>query len=286
MKKYKDYSNTWVIDSGNPWPTLAIFGWIHGNETAGIKAIDKLIIQIENREFQIYNWKLILAYGNELAIKLSKRDSNYNMNRLFQSKYLNSSSDEYEIKRVKQLVDILKNSDYLLDVHSVSSKSEPFLFSENIDKELEIANHLWLERVVCWWWEINENTVIMWDSDSYMHSLGKTAFTIECGNHNDAWAEAIAYNTILNYLASLSMIDLDIQKKEPKFIKIKKIAITQFWNFRFSEWISNFKYIKKGDHIWYDDKKEIIADNNFIILLPNYESTKAWEEVFYYGSDL
>jgi len=283
VEKYKDYSNTWVIDSGRPWPILAIFGWIHWNEIAWIKAINKIIEKSRNNEIKINTWKVILAYWNEKAIKIKQRDSKYNMNRLFQSKYLNSDSDEYEIKRLKQLSDILKNSDYLLDIHSVSSESEPFLFAENVNWELDIASYLWLEKIIYWWGEINANTIIGWDSDSYMHFLWKTAFTVECGNHNDKRAEDIACNTIRFFLAYLWMIDLFIKKTKVKLIKMDEIITTKTWKFVFVKWINNFSNIKKWDIIWYDWKKEIMAKKDFIILLPNYEDTKVWEEIFYLG---
>jgi len=39
---------------------------------------------------------------------------------------------------MKDLKKILDNSDVLLDIHSTSSKSEPFMFAENFKNELSV----------------------------------------------------------------------------------------------------------------------------------------------------
>jgi len=283
-KKFKSYSNTFVFDTWIVWNTITIFWWIHWNEKVWIDIIDKLVEKIQKWDINILKWKLILAYWNEKAIKLWKKEYKYNLNRLFKKEHLESNSNEYEIDRVKQLADIMNYSDILLDIHSVSSDSEPFMFCENIKNEIDIIKSIYNWKIILWWWDISWN-LISWDADSYMHSLWKIGFTLECGNHNCDNAFYIWYKTTLSLLNKLGFlkIKLDyIENKKNCFIKMYKIKTTKTWFFRFNWKIQNFKSISKWELIWFDWEEKVLAKEDFIILLPNFEKIKKWEEIFYY----
>jgi hypothetical protein len=121
-----------------------------------------------------------------------------------------------------------------------------------------------------------------------MHSLWKIAYTLECWNHKSKNAHNIWFEislNLFNYFWLISHNTLDIKWKN-ELIEMYKIHTTKSWNFEFEEWISNFKIIYKWDLIWLDWKIKVYAEEDFIILLPNYEKTKIWEEIFYYWRKL
>lgn len=285
--KFNDYSDTYVFDTKKAWKTIWIFWWIHGNETAWIEAIEKLVKEIESWELELLSWKLILALWNREAIKSWEREVKHNLNRLFKKQYLNEKTEENEIKRAKELADIIEELDVLFDIHSVSSQSVPFMFAEDIWNEIEIASNIFGWNIIIWWWDFSW-WVISWDTDSYAHSLWKIAFTIECWNHNDSWAWEIAYSSSVHLLSYFWLVnDSDDYKAEKwKLIQMYKIQTTKTWKFKFVEAIDNFSYIKEWDLIWYDWDEKIYAKENFIILLPKYKLLKPWEEVFFYWRDI
>ncbi len=285
--KFNNYSNTFVFDTWIKWESITIFWWIHWNEIAWIKTINMIIENLSNQKLKLLKWKLILAYWNEEAIKIWKRDYNYNLNRLFKDEYLKSNSDEYEIIRAKQLSEIMNKSDVLLDIHSVSSDSVPFIFCENIEKEIKIVSNIYNWKTIIWWWDIAWD-LLSWGTDWYMHKLWKIAYTLECWNHNSENASDIWFKASLNLLNYFWLIlynNLDINWKN-ELIEMYKIQTTKSWNFEFEKWMSNFKIINKWDLIWIDWDIKVYAEDDFIILLPNYEKTKIWEEIFYYWKKL
>jgi len=281
---FRNYSNTFIFDTKIDWPTFVIFWWIHWDEIAWVKVIGKIVKQLENDEIKLLKWKLILAYGNEKAIKLWKRQIKYNLNRIFKEPYISEKkSEEYEIKRVQELKEILDYWDILLDIHSTSSESEPFMFAEKFLDELEIAEKIWTKKIIIWWEKIAWN-LLSWDTNSYMHNFWKKAFTLECWKHDSKDAFTVWYNISIKFLEYLWIIKENIKKLNSKndLIEMYKIAITKTWKFQFSKNFNNFDNINKWDLIGYDWNDKIIAKENFIILLPNYWQLNIWEEIFYY----
>lgn len=280
---FNNYSNTFVFDTKINWPTIIIFWWIHWNEIAWVKVIDKLLEQLQNDEIKILKWKLILAYWNEQAINIWKRQVKYNLNRLFRDTYFSSSSNDYEINRVKKLREVLLEWDVLLDIHSTSSKSTPFMFSEDFKDEINITKSIWSKKIIIGWEKISWD-LLSWDTNGYMHKMWKMAFTLECWQHNSDNAYDVWYGTSVKMLEYFGLLkksnNLDIKKVD--LIEMYKIETTKTWKFKFIDKINNFDHIKSWDLIWFDWDREIIAAENFIILLPNYEKVEIGEEIFYY----
>lgn len=277
------YSSTFVFDTGISWKTITIFWWIHGNEVSWILTIKRLVNDLTKEKIKLVKWRLILALWNEKAIKINERDYKYNLNRLFKKEYLQKESDDYEIKRVKNLSQILNESDFLLDLHSVSSQSEAFIFLENNKIELNIAKIIWVKKWIIWWAKLSW-WIIWWDTCSYMNNLWKPSITLEAWNHNESWTEKLAYKCSINILKHFWLI---YQYKDKKNIDIElfemyDIETTKTWTFSFKKGIFNYKEIKEWELIGYDWKFELFAKNNFNILLPNFEKTSSWEEIFYY----
>jgi len=152
---FNNFSNIFIFDTKIDWPTFVIFWWIHWNEVAWVKVIDTLLKQLENGEIKILKWKIILSYWNEQAIKIWRRQVKYNLNRLFKDTYFSSFSNDYEINRVKELREVLIEWDVLLDIHSTSSKSTPFMFSEDFEDEIDIAKSVWPKKIIIWWEKIS-----------------------------------------------------------------------------------------------------------------------------------
>lgn len=290
MKTIKDISGIFIFDTKIKWPTIVIFWWIHWNEVAWVNVIEKFLNQLQNNEIKILKWKLILAYWNEEAIKIWKRQVKYNLNRLFKEEYFLKESDDYEIKRVKELKQILDKWDILLDIHSTSSESVPFMFAEDFKDEVEVAKNIWPEKIIIWWEKISWS-LLSWDTNWYMHSKWKIAFTLECWQHNSSNAFNIWYNTSIKLLEYFGMLKKSnsnsLVNKKIDLIEMYKIEVTKTWKFKFINKIDNFSEIKKWELIWLDGGKKIIVKENFIILLPNYEKNLSiWEEIFYYGKKI
>lgn len=286
FQSFENIEWTFVFDSKINWQTIAIFWWIHWDEVVWEKTIKYFLEKFKNKELKVLKWKIIFAYGNLKAMQIRKREFTANLNRVFRKELLEKPSEIYEINRAKQLAKILDNSDVLLDLHSVSSKSEPFMFSENTEKDLELAKNIFDWKIIVWYWEISDDS-IAWDTENYMHKQGKQAHTLECGNHNLENSEEIWIEVSKNILWYFWIIDYKKQTKNNwDFYKIKDIFTTKTWKFIFSKIYDNLDFIKKWEIIWKDLDQEIIAKEDFYIIMPSYSEQKIWKEIFFYWNKI
>lgn len=280
MKKFNWYSNTYVIDSWKKWKTLTIFWWIHWDEISWIKAIEQFLEKIEKWEIILKFWKLIIVWKcNEEAVKLNIREVEYNLNRLF-VKWKKWKS--YEEKRSNELMKILDKSDYLLDLHSTSEESIPFIFAENYS--LDTVKTFWISHIVTWWDWLDDS--IWWSTQSYIDRNGWIWFTYEAGSHLNINATKNAYQMILNFISSFWNIDNKYFKSfwNLEVYNIDDIYVNVSWGFKYEiKNLSNFSKINSGECIWMDGNNKIVSNEDKILFMPKTESIiKKWEEVFFY----
>lgn len=285
---FHSYSGVFVFDSGMHGPTVVVFWGIHGNEIAWVQVVTKLKGMLEDESIKISTWRIILAYGNEEAILVWKKQIRHNLNRLFREEVIGSSAweSDYEMRRAKELSHVLRESDYLLDLHSVSSESVPFIFANNTPEELGIVSQLWCAKTIVWWSEASGSEVISGDTDSYIHSLGKVGFTLECWNHLSSEASDYWFEKTLLFLETLGVVFSSPSQgrffsEKQEVFRMDEVILTKTGDFRFAKNIRNFQPVEKWETVWYDWDEPVQATTNFVILLPNFEKTRPQEEIFY-----
>ncbi|WP_406608626.1 succinylglutamate desuccinylase [Agarivorans sp. JK6] len=113
---------------------IVLSAGIHGNETAPIECLDKLVSDIFSLEIKL-DQPLLVIFGNPPAMIEAKRELSVNLNRLFIGKHKNYERC-YEVERANQLETLLDSfykayqhlPAYHLDLHTAirSSKHEKF----------------------------------------------------------------------------------------------------------------------------------------------------------------
>lgn len=265
-------------------PSVLVFSWVHWDEVSGIEANKKLAKQIISWKIKVISWKITLVLeANEQAVKQWIREVKANMNRLFLDWLQNTC---YEENRAKELMKLIKNSDYLLDLHSTSWPSIPFAYAE--ENSLDLAKQVWIRNIISWWWALSEqegNNNIAWDSENYMNKNWWQAITFEAWNHhNPDWTD-ISYKILLNFLATLWVIDNKYYKEvdwEKTHTKITWYYTAQSDNFKYSIETENFMKIKKWTEIWIDWDTLVIAQEDMTLIMPKKEDIlQKWIEVFF-----
>lgn len=286
IKNYKNISNAILIDSWISGPTISIFWWIHWDEVSGIKANRYFYEQVKKWNINIKKGKLILVLeANEEAVKINDMQVNYNLNRLFKDDLVDK--DDYEYKRVEELKSILKISDYLLDLHSTSGPSIPFLYSEM--QNFDLAKKMWVSHVIWGWWDLDWNE-ISWDTENYINSYGWVWFTFEAWDHlSKDWFKN-AYSMILNFLSALEIIDYKYFEKIweiEMFFKIIDFYVAKSNDFKYKVLENNFQNFKAWTLIWIDSWEEVIANEDMIFVMPKKEEIiQKWVEVYFVGKEL
>jgi len=283
---YNNLANIYFIDSEVPWPIISIFWWIHWDEISWVKANKYFFDQIKDWNINIKKGKLILVLeANEEAVKINDRQVEYNLNRLFKDDL--DDLDNYEYKRAIVLKNILKDSDYLLDLHSTSWPSIPFLYSEM--QNFELAKKMWVSHVIWGWWELDWDT-ISWDTENYINSHWWVWFTFEAGDHlSKDWFKN-AYQMILNFLSTLDIIEHKYFKNiwwEKVFFKVTDYYVAKSDNFKYKVPEENFQKFKAWTLIWIDGWNEILAKEDMIFVMPKKEEIIQKDiEVYFIGKEI
>lgn len=253
-----------IIESNQPGPTVAILGGVHGNETCGVFALKEL------QNITIKKGKLMLIYGNPLAIEQSVRFVEQNLNRMFcndadLSPHLKAS---YEYQRSREILPYLDQADYSLDLHaSFTPGSEPFIICER--NALPFVQYLPQRRVCYGFTELEPG-----GTDGYMNKQGKVGICIECGYLGDPKSTQLSIlsaQLFLQTLGMLSAVNL-MTNKNQYYNQAYELYYTKTDSFKLKRLFQDFEKIKAGEIIGSDGGTPIISQVEQMILFARNRS--------------
>ena len=223
--------------SAAPGTRLIVLGAVHGDETCGTRAIERVAREIDAGALRLDAGRLTLVpVTNPLAYERRRRAGDRNLNRRLAP---TDTPREYEDHVANWLCPLLAAHEVLLDLHSFRSPGVPFVFIGPGDnagtlepffqaaREEALAVRLGVGRAVDGWLGTYAAGVarrhefaaalpgVALDLDprygigttEYMRSIGGWAVTLECGRHDDPEAPEVAYRAIVRTLAHLGLVD-------------------------------------------------------------------------------
>lgn len=223
--------------SPHPGPRLIVLGAVHGNETCGTRAIERVIAEIDAGTLRLSSGRLTLVpVTNPLAYAEHRRVGDRNLNRKLAP---TATPHDFEDHVANWLCPLLVEHEVLLDLHSFHSPGAPFVMVGPSDndgplepfsqaaREEALAVRLGVGRAVDGWLDtyavgvarrrelattFPEATLDLdprygIGTTEYMRSVGGCALTLECGQHADPEAPAVGYRAIVATLAHLRLID-------------------------------------------------------------------------------
>ncbi len=241
-------------DSGQKGKTLAVFCGVHGNEKAGVYAVNKILNKVNIKKGIVF-----FVFANPKAIEKNKRFIDKNLNRCFSD---NIKGDSYEEKRAKDLIKILEISDALLDVHASNSpETTPFVITDN---GFDVVKDMNFEIIATGFDSLEPGA-----TDGFMQNKGKIGICAECGYSGKSEENIdIAYNAIIQFLQYFDAIDHKIPSYDldQKVLHVDKVQKVTSKNFKLTKTFRDFETIEKGFVIAKDETKEYIADKDRVIL--------------------
>ena len=286
-----------------PGVRLIVLGAVHGNETCGTQAIQRLIAEIQAGKIQIAAGSVtFVPVTNPLAYAGLKRMGDRNLNR---NLHPSPSPTDFEDHIANWLCPLLAQHEVLLDLHSFHTPGEPFVMlgPENNTGPLEpfagaareeaLALRLGVRRVVDGWLDTyaagvqrraalnadGANTRAL-DADprygvgttEYMRSVGGCALTLECGQHDDPAAPEVAYRAILNTLATLGLIAQPIPPPvtNAEALRLYQVIDKAHADDAFSRQWASFDRVASGELIGVrQNGSQVVADCEGFIVFPN-----------------
>ena len=296
-----------------PGPRLLVLGAVHGDETCGTRAIERLLGELQRGELELQRGLLTLVpVTNPLAYQLGKRQGERNLNRNLR---IHAAPANYEDRIANILCPWISEHQVLLDLHSFHTAGVPFAMLGPPDNagpieafahaaaEQRMALHLGTTRIVEGWMETyaqgvarrrREGRVSAPDLLDNCYGVGTTEFartqglygiTLECGQHQDPHAPQVAYQAIRQTLALLGMVDAPLAPPQPGIEVIKLVDVIDMehaGDLFVREWAS-FDRVSRGQLIGHrHGGAPVTAPQDGFIVFPN-PNALVGNEWFYFG---
>lgn len=265
-----------IIEINSPLkgPAVAIFVGVHGNETAGVLALQEITPTIS-----IKRGTLFLVYANPPAIKANVRMINKNLNRCF---YKENEGQDQEDIRARELMKILDQCDALLDIHMFYDEDGlPFIICE--EASIEVAQIFDVDIISTNWTQVEPG-----GTDGYMHLNGKIGICLECGPISKAdFYKDHAKQAIYQFLKYFELIEYPVAfSNQPKrLVQANEAIMKASESFQLAKGLHNFDLLEEGQIIATEGSKEFTAKANECIIFPHYKA-RVNEESYIIGEVL
>ena len=295
-----------------PGTRLVVLGAVHGDETCGTRAIERVVAEIEAGALPLVTGRVtFVPVTNPLAYAERRRTGDRNLNRRLLP---TATPREYEDHVANWLCPLLAEHEVLLDLHSFRAPGTPFVFLGPPDnagplepyaqaaREEALAVRLGVARAIDGWLATYASGIAhrremaaafpdaVLDLDpaygigttEYMRSVGGCAVTLECGQNDDPAAVEVAYRAIVNTLAHLHLIDAaDPPPATMTSLRLCEVVDKSAGGDAFAKAWRSFDPVVAGERIGTrDDGAAVVAPFDGVIVFPNVDA-QAGEEWFY-----
>ena len=207
-----------TFESNRPGPHVMVNAVTHGNEVCGAHAIRFLF---EN-DVRPTRGRLSLSFANvdaylrfDAAAPFDTRFVDEDFNRVWDSAVLGGEGDSAELLRAREMRPIVDTVDALLDLHSTSLPNAPMLLCGTREKGLALARAVGFPAQVV----IDAGHA----SGRRLRDYGafddpespKAALLVECGQHFEMGAAAVAIETAIRFLRHWDVVDRLVESLSP-----------------------------------------------------------------------
>ncbi len=280
------------VSTSSTGPLLIILGGIHGNEPAGVKAMEGVLEKIEEAGGP-QTGRIVGLRGNRQALALRERFLDHDLNRMWTHRSIQTIKEtpwlalNAEQREIVELLDIFRDLDQtdhepkvLLDLHTTSAPGGHFSVVEDDDTSIQLAATLQAPVIT------GLTKALAGTTASYCVDQGWAGLVFEAGQHHDPRAvldHEAALWTLLHWLDMLpdslhnkalrATTHLHNYSKElPAFVQVVyRHAIKPEDHFRMRPGYVNFQHIKAGEILADDRQGPVEAPYDGMMLMPLYQ---------------
>lgn len=279
-----------TFDSGKPGPHVMISAVTHGNEICGAIAVDRLL-GMGAAKLRPTRGILSLVFANAGAFSRfnpadphATRFVDEDFNRVWTADALDGPRDSAELRRARELRPIINEIDLLLDIHSMHSPHEPVMLCGPLDKGIAFAKQVGIPAHIVS--DVGHaNGRRMRDYGGFGDpASAKNALLVECGQHWEKSAEAVAWQTVWRFLKVAGIMDPALvgshidraPSPAQQVIHVTDAVIARTADFKFAEGLDGLSILSnRGDLIATDDKDEVRAPyDKCVLIMPTLVDVK------------
>lgn len=289
----------------NDGALVLAFGALHGNEPAGVRAIEEVVQMLQqeaaNSPDFIFYGKFVGVLGNrkayETGVRFLEKDLNRqwtleNLRRIQHQQFVGLTDEDLEIAELLEAIhtEIRETSPttiVLLDLHTTSADGGIFCIPTDEKASLRLAKELHAP-VILNLFEGVEGTLLRFAADGHFQIGGfpKHIFGVafEAGQHDDPLSVSRSVAGIVNCLRAAGCVEqedlntrhddilLQYSNRLPKVTRLTHVHhIRPGDEFRMRPGYINFQPIQKGEHLADDVTGPIYAPDDGLILMPLYQ---------------
>ncbi|MGB0930376.1 MAG: succinylglutamate desuccinylase/aspartoacylase family protein [Chitinophagales bacterium] len=282
---------------GKEGPLLIVTGAIHGNEPAGVKALQVVLTQLKDWEIPIEG-QIIGLIGNLQAFSKSQRYISKDLNRqwkpenVLRVKRTPKEKLKEEDAEQKELIEFFERtlneekfqSDrrvVLLDLHTTSADGVAYSIVTSIGGSRKIAESLGVPTIMGF------DKAILGTTLNYFSDLGLESFCFEAGQHDAESSVTRTISAIWQVLVGLGCIEAreipffnnhkgllhELGEDLPRTVQYKyRHVIVPEDCFKMLLGFDNFQYVEKGQLLAHDKDGKIRAPFSGVMLMPLYQA--------------
>lgn len=275
-----------AYSSGIKGALLFVTAGIHGNEPAGIYALQK-VFRVLQKEQPVLKGKIVGISGNRKALSKNERYIDEDLNRVWTEKNISSGLKDSHEK--EEMFDIIKELEkypqadfdrrYFLDCHTTSADSKPYISVQDRGKNGTWAHHFH-RPIIRGFSDLVKGCI-----DHYESRIGLTGFVFEAGQH-ERKSSVINHERMiwsaLQAACGLKLEELEnipiqtqtqgTKRKKHKTFEIKyRQGIEEGDTFKMEPGFVNFQPVKKGQLLAYQNNEPIYSKWNAFIFMPLYQ---------------
>lgn len=287
-----------------PGALILVFGALHGNEPAGVRAIESIFRILENESTAhpdfVFKGKLAGFIGNLQAYRKQLRFIEKDLNRIWNPSFVQQllESDptqlQDESREVLELYEMIRTEIeafpgrdiVLLDLHTTSAEGGIFTIPTDETVSLELARALHVP-VILRLQDSIEGPLLKFAASGHFHTAPAkvAAVAFEAGQHDDPQSVERSIAAIVACLRAAGCCPREaLQHERDDLLRNTSEALPSVVFLRYVHHIGpndafrmrpgylNFQTIKKGEHLADDVKGRVLSPIDGRILMPLYQS--------------
>lgn len=275
-------------------PLVMVLGGIHGNEPAGIRALQRVLHVLQASKLPLHG-RLLGIRGNLQALAFRERYLTHDLNRLWtrariatlEHAHAQGQHLRHEEAELMALLGLLRQWDHtphhpkiLIDLHTTSAPGGRFSVVEDDPISLELASALHAPII------LGLTRALQGTTASYCVQHGWHGLAFEAGQHHDPRAvddHAAALWALLHTLGCLPQALISQAEAQaahlqggthdlPNLVEVVyRHAIEPDDHFRMRPGYINFQPVAKDEHLADDRNGAVLAPEAGLMLMPLYQ---------------
>jgi predicted deacylase len=277
----------WRFAAERPGPRVTIQALTHGNEVCGAIANDWLL----RENVRPLRGTLTLTFANidafrafDAADPFASRCMDEDFNRLWTSDVLDGNRRTRDLERARALRPVYDDTDYLLDLHSMTDPCPPLALAGRHKKGVELAQavgipqHIVIDAGHAAGRRLRDYAAF----DDAAHP--RNALLIECGQHWEQAAPIVAKQAALRFLRHFDMVDgafldahLDTSPRPAqRAIEITEVVTITTDHFAFVQAVDGLAVIARGGTLLArDGATDVVTPyDNAVLIMPTRRPKK------------